>query len=591
MERRLAAVLCTDVVGYSRLMELDEAETLAALKRRRKDILEPLVRTHHGRVIKVMGDGVLVEFASAVNAVACAIELQRHMAAANAGLPEDRRIVMRIGVNLCDAIVEGSDLYGEGVNVAARLEALTEPGGISISGAAYDQVKNKIDARFEDLGPQTLRNLRDPIRVYRVLPGERPPRGSERPPGTEVNQDKPSVAVLPFVNMSDDPERLYFSDGLTEDIITGLSRFRQLLVIARNSSFQYRGKAVDVRQVARDLGVRFVVEGSVRTAGTRLRVTAQLIDAAAGCHIWAERFDRELTDIFAVQDEITRTIVASLAGRIEDADRRRALRKNPGDLSAYDLLLQGRHCLDRGSQQDVLKARGLFERVIALDPDYAAAYVALAETYFYEAVSTWAPSPEAAAERLFQLAHVAAGLDDQESRARLCLAWGHWQVEGNFEMAKAQIEEAIALNPNDLDNYCLKGFLLTYTGELEEGIWCTSEAIRRAPNMPEKCLHSRVMAEYLLGRYEDAIATFGRMSQPRADLLGWLAACYAELGRDGEARAAAARFHERARAERAGPSDDDVEGWKAYWAKAFPARDQSSVERLLAGLRKAGLPV
>jgi TolB-like protein/Tfp pilus assembly protein PilF len=591
LERRLAAILAADVVGYTRLMELDEAGTLDTLKQRRKGILEPLVVEHHGRIVKVMGDGVLVEFGSAVNAVACAIDLQKGMATANAGVSEDRQIVLRVGVNLCDVIVEGGDVYGDGVNIAARLQALSEPGGISIAGPAYDQVKNKINARFEDLGSQAVKNLRDPVRVYRVALDAPLPTGPGRSRGSDLKQEMPSIAVLPFVNMSGDPEQLYFSDGVTEDIITGLSHFRQLFVIARNSSFQYRDRAVDLGRVARDLGVRFVVEGSVRKADTRLRVTAQLIDATTGSHVWAERFDRELTDVFAVQDEITQTIVASLAGRVEDADRRRALRKSAGDLSAYDLLLRGKYCLEKGSQHDVLAARELFQRAIELDAESAAAYVALAETYFYEAISSWTASPEAAAERLFDLGRTAAALDDQDSRAHLCMAWGYWQVRGSFEMAKAQIEEAIALNPNDLDNYCLKGFLSTYAGELEEGIWCATQAIRRAPNMPEKCLESRVMAEYLLGRYADAIETFGRMSHPPVELLGWLAACYAELGRDSEACAAMARFRERARGEHAGPSDDDADAWRAYWLKAFPAKERTSVEPLLVGLRKAGLPV
>ena len=591
MERRLCAILAADVVGYTRLMELDEAGTLAALKQRRKDILNPLVSAHHGRIIKVMGDGVLVEFGSAVNAIACAIELQKRMATANTNLPVDRQILLRVAVNLCDVIVEGSDLYGDGVNVVARLQALTEPGGILIAGAAYDQVKNKIDASFSDLGPQKLRNHRDPVRVYRVALDVPRPTSPGRPTDNDLGQEKPSVAVLPFVNMGGDPEQLYFSDGLTEDIITGLSRFRQILVIARNSSFQYRDTATDVRQVARDLGVRFVVEGSVRKAGPRMRITAQLIDAAAGSHIWAERFDRELTDIFAVQDEITQTIVTSLVGRIEDADRRRALHKSIGDLSAYDLLLRGKHRVKQGSQEDVLGAREIFLRVIEMDPEYAAAYVQLAETYFYEAISSWAASPEAAAERLFELGQTAARLDDQDSRAHLCLAWGYWRVKGNVEMAETQLEEAIALNANDLDNYCLKGFLSTCMGKFEEGIWCASETIRRAPNLPEECLYSRVMAEYLLGRYGDAIASFGRMSHPSVELLGWIAACYAELGRDSEARTAAMQFRERARTERAGPPDDNAEAWRAYWSKAFPTTERTSLERLFAGLRKAGLPV
>jgi adenylate cyclase len=588
LERRLCAILAADVVGYSRLMELDEAGTLAELKRRRKEILEPLVAEHRGRVVKVMGDGVLVEFGSAVHAVACAVALQERMADANRAAPDGPEIVLRIGVNLCDAIVEGADLYGEGVNVAARLQALTEPGGILVSGTAYDHVRNKVEAAFEELGPQNLKNLRDPVRVYRIPCGATLPkhRRSGHP-----GEEKPSIAVLPFANMSGDADQAYFSDGITEDIVTGLSHFRQLFVISRNSSFQYREKAADVRRIAAELGVRFIVEGSVRKSGNTLRVTTQLIDAATGSHLWAQRFDRELTDIFAVQDEITRTIVASLAGQVEEADRRRALRKTGSDLSAYDLLLRGKHRLEKGAKEDVLAAREIFERVLEIAPDWTPGYVELAETYFYEAISDWSSGPEAAVEKLFALGREAARLDPQDSRARLCLAFGHLRLTGNLELAQAQVEEAIALNPNDLDNYCLKGFLSTYMGEFEDVLWCTSEAIRRAPNMPEKCLQSRVMAEYLLGRYADAIATFGRMSCPPIELLGWVAACYAELGREEEAQATARQFRARARVEKPGLATDDAETWKAYWARRFPARDRASVERLLEGLRKAGLPV
>ena len=593
MGRRLVAILAADVAGYSRLMERDEAGTLEALKSRRRNILAPLLTEHHGRIVKLMGDGVLVEFGSAVIAVQCAVDLQRRMDEANAGLAEDRRILLRIGINLGDVIVEGGDLYGEGVNIAARLQAMAVPGGICLSQTMVNHVSNKVEVQFEDLGERKLKNLDRPVRVYRVVGMasalERPlaipgPPAAESPTG-------PSIALLPFVNLSGDTEQNYFSDGITEDIIAGLSRFRQLFVIARNSSFQYRDRTVDVRQVARELGVRFVVEGSVRKAGTHLRVTVQLVEAATGKHLWAEKFDRDLPDIFAVQDEIAHSIVASIAGRIEEADRRRALRKRAADLTAYDLLLRGKHCLAQGSQQQVLEARAMLQRSVELDPEYAEAYVVLAETYFCEAMSNWSPSLEAAAERLFELAQDAAQLDDQSSGAHLCLAWGYWRIKGNYEMAEAQIEEAIALNPNDLDNYCFKGWLSTCAGNLEDGIWCSSQAIRRAPNMPEKCLHTRVMAEYLLGRFEQAITTFGRMVRPPVSLLGWVAACYAELGRTAEARAAVAEFRARARAEATGPPDNDIAGWRAFWAKCFPAREPGNLDRLFVGLRKAGMPV
>jgi len=379
MGRRLVAILAADVAGYSRLMERDEAGTLEALKSRRRNILAPILTEHHGRIVKLMGDGVLVEFGSAVIAVQCAVDLQRRMDEANAGLAEDRRILLRIGINLGDVIVEGGDLYGEGVNIAARLQAMAVPGGICLSQTMVNHVSNKVEVQFEDLGERKLKNLDRPVRVYRVVGMasalERPlaipgPPAAESPTG-------PSIALLPFVNLSGDTEQNYFSDGITEDIIAGLSRFRQLFVIARNSSFQYRDRTVDVRQVARELGVRFVVEGSVRKAGTHLRVTVQLVEAATGKHLWAEKFDRDLPDIFAVQDEIAHSIVASVAGRIEEADRRRALRKRAADLTAYDLLLRGKHCLAQGSQQQVLEARAMLQRSVELDPEYAEAYVVL----------------------------------------------------------------------------------------------------------------------------------------------------------------------------------------------------------------------
>jgi len=589
MERRLAAILAADVAGYSRLSERDEAGTLEALKSRRRNILAPLLAEHHGRIVKLMGDGVLVEFGSAVNAVRCAVDLQKRMDEANTSLAEDQRILLRIGINLGDVIVEGGDLYGEGVNIAARLQAMAMPGGVCLSQTMVNHVQNKVEVQFEDLGERKVKSQDRPVRVYRIA-GMASGPAMPAAPATE-SPTGPSIAVLPFLNLSGDAEQNYFSDGITEDILAGLSRFRQLFVIARNSSFRYRDQTVDVRQVARELGVRFVVEGSVRKSGMHVRVTVQLVEAATGNHLWAEKFDRQLQDIFAVQDEITQSIVASIAGRVEEADRRRALRKGAADLTAYDLLLRGKHCLAQGSQQHVLEARAILQRSLELDPEYGEAYVALAETYFYEAMSEWSPSPEVAAERLFELAQDAARLDDQNSGAHLCLAWGYWRIKGNYEMAEAQIEEAIALNPNDLDNYCFKGWLSTCAGNLEEGIWCSSQAIRRAPNLPEKCLHTRVMAEYLLGRFEQAIVTFGRMVRPPVSLLGWVAACYAELDRPVEAHATVAEFRARARSEGTGPPDDDIASWRTYWAKCFPAREPASLERLFAGLRKAGLPV
>ena len=460
--RRLAAILAADVVGFSRLMEQDETSTLTTLKARRKRVLEPLVSQHQGRIFKIVGDGVLIEFNSAVSAVQCAIELQRNMAEANSELPEARHIVLRIGVNLGDVIVEGSDLYGDGVNISSRLEGIAEPGGVLVSGTAFDYIKNKVNANFEDLGTQKLKNISEPVRVYRV---SGVPRVLVTTP--EALIDKPSIAVLPFLNMSTDAEYGYFADGITEDIITELSRFRSFCVIARNSSFIYKNRSANVRDIGRELGVQYLLEGSVRRARDRIRVTAQLVEAATGKHLWAERYDRNVEDIFGVQDEITRTIVASLPGHMEGAEQARALQRPTESFSAYDHWLRGRHFLNKGrSKDDVLQARSHFEKAIELDPSYASAYVELAESYYAEYQSPWTASREAAADRIFELSHRAVELDPHDSRTHLELAWSYLNVKGDLDLAQIQVDQALALNPNDYYNYCFGGWLYACSGEL-----------------------------------------------------------------------------------------------------------------------------
>jgi TolB-like protein len=371
MERRLAAILAADVVEYSRLMERDEAGTMAALKSVRTGILQPALTRHRGRLVKLMGDGVLVEFASAVNAVSCAVELQEAMAAASRDIPEDRRIVLRVGINLGDVMVEGSDLYGDGVNIAARLESLADPGSVYLSQTVHGQVRGKVQYEFEDLGVRHLKNIEEPLRVYRIQPGS----GAATPHPVRPPTSKPSIAVLPFTNMSGDPEQQYFSDGITEDIITEIARYRSLLVIARNSCFQFRGPSVDIAAVRRALGVRYVVEGSVRKAGDRVRVTAQLIDALTQSHLWAERYDRDIRDIFAVQDEVARAIAATLEGRILASGAEQVRRKPTKDWVAYDYFLQGR---DADYRYDVTGSIASFERAVELDPEYVHAHAWLA---------------------------------------------------------------------------------------------------------------------------------------------------------------------------------------------------------------------
>ena len=387
--RRLAAVLAADVVGYSRLMEQDESDTLARLKAWRKEVLEPLVAQHQGRIFKFTGDGVLVEFGSAVNAVQCAINLQHGMAAANADIAEARHMVLRIGVNLGDVMVEGDDLYGDGINIAARLEGIAEPGSVAVSGTVFDYVKNKIKVGFEDLGTQTLKNIAEPVRIYRIT-------GTPRVavPASKGATDKPSIAVLPFTNMSGDPEQAYFSDGITEDILTELSRFRALSVIARNSSFRFRGEDVDVVRVGRELNVQYVLEGSVRKMGNKIRITAQLIDAITGSHVWADRFDRTQDEIFAVQDQVVRTIVGTLAGRLQAADVEKALRKPPASLAAYDCVLRA-DALPFGNPEARAEVRRLSERAIELDPTYGRAYAQLAISYYLEWVNDYSGSDAA----------------------------------------------------------------------------------------------------------------------------------------------------------------------------------------------------
>src|SRR5262245_25366465 len=405
-ERRLAAILAADVVGYSRLMEQDELGTIAALKERRRTILTPLVAHYRGRIVKVMGDGVIVEFASAVNAVACAVELQRQMAAANDGSEEPRHILLRVGINLGDVVVEGSDLYGDGVNIAARLEAIAEPGDILVSGTAYDHIKNNIKAEISELGSKSLKNIEAPVRVYRVQSqssASRQPTAWARKP--LPMPDKPSIAVLPFTSMSNDPEQEAFADGLVEDLITDLSRNAELFVIARNSTFAYKGRSVDARLIARDLGVRYLLEGSARRVQGRVRINVQLIDAVAGGHLWAERFDRSLEDIFAVQDEGIGRIVEALVGRLQAPP----IRTRRSSLEAYDLCVRARR-LTGISPQASNEARMLLERAMSLDPGYAETRRWLAFV-LWEGWSNWGARAEADRRRSLELAESAVRLD------------------------------------------------------------------------------------------------------------------------------------------------------------------------------------
>ncbi len=526
-QRRLAAILAADVVGFSRLMEADEAGTLSALKLRRKDVLDPLVAKHQGRIFKVTGDGVLVEFASAVNAVQCAVDLQEGMATTNADLPEHRHIILRIGVNLGDVMVEGSDLYGDGVNIAARLEALAEPSGILVSGTAHDHIGTKVRVGFQDVGTQTLKNIVQPVRVYRVTST---PAVVVAVPKAAF--DRPSIAVLPFNNMSGDAEQHYFSDGITEDIITELSRFRSFFVIARNSSFQYRDRAVDVRRVARELGVQFVVEGSVRKIGNRVRITAQLIDTASGNHLWSERYDRALDDIFVVQDEVLHSIVARLEGRLASSIADQARRRPTEHLAAYDCVLQARHYLNTYAGE---AAEPLLSRAIDLDPKYAQAHAYLA---WVTLINFFLKPRAALLNEALQMARKAVALDNNDAVCQSVLGFVQ-TFRREFDEAGASVERAFALNSSDAFAITAHAHWLSRVGRHTESLASLDVALQRNPFPPSWYWEGRSIPLFALKRYDEAIQSVKRQDQLFYWSHAYLAGCFAMMGKMREAHAAA----------------------------------------------------
>ncbi|HEY1384215.1 MAG TPA: adenylate/guanylate cyclase domain-containing protein [Dongiaceae bacterium] len=570
--RRLAAILAADVVGYSRLTELDEVGTLAALKSRRKDIVQPLVARHQGRVFKVTGDGIMVEFASAVNAVQCAIDLQQAMTEAAREQPEDRRIVLRIGINLGDVVVERGDLYGDGVNIAARLETAADPGGIFISGAAYDQVRNKFETAFEELGEQSLKNIGAPVRVYRVAGMVRLPIAATIAPSS-----KPSIAVLPFISMSGDVEQQYFGDGITEDIITELARFRNLQVLARNTSFRYRGQDVDVQRVGRELGVQYIVEGSVRRIGDRIRITAQLIDTATGHHVWADRFDRKDEELFAVQDQVVKTIAATLVGRMSAAVTERAQRKPPSSLAAYELVLRGDALpLYRPGASE--EARKLFEQAIALDPGYAKAYSLLANIEMTVWSRDFNASPELL-DRAFALAQKAITIDPNDPSSQLAVARLH-QTRGAYSRAEYHYAKARELNPNSALLMAGFGDLHITLGDPEQALAYFREARMLDPFFEPSWLWPIIgVAHFMARQYDEAIAALERATEPPYWAHVYMAASHAMLGHAERAR------HHAAESLRLKP-DFSI----ARAVERQPLRRDSDRAHLVEAFRKAGLP-
>jgi len=542
--RRLAAILAADVAGYSRLMGEDEEGTLAELKAIRRELSDPKVKEHHGRIVKTTGDGLLIEFASVVDAVRCAVEVQRAMAERNADTPPDRRIELRMGINLGDIIRDGRDIYGDGVNVAARLEGLAEPGGICVSRVVRDQVRDKLDFSFEDMGEQQVKNIARPVRVHRVVLGERP--GSSEPAmgkSTKLSlalPDKPSIAVLPFQNMSGDPEQEYFADGMVEEIITALARIRWLFVIARNSSFTYKGQPIEVKQVGRELGVRYVLEGSVRKGGNRVRITAQLIEAASDAHLWADRFDGSLEDVFDLQDKVASSVAGVIEPALQAAETRRAAERPTDDLTAYDLYLRARQYYLSWDRDGSIQGLKLMEHAIARDPRFGAALSLAAHCHAMLYLNGWTEDPEANRLEGIDLARKALRVAGEDPRALVQSAYVVGNLGQDIAAAIALADRALDMNPSFAVGWYYSGWLRLWAGQPDLAINHFANSLRLSPHdMPARALFGTGIGHFFAGRLDDARATLLRSLQ---EFPGWapnyrfLAACCAQMGRMEEAR-------------------------------------------------------
>ena len=543
VERRLAAILAADVAGYSRLMGADEEGTLARLNAHRREFLEPTIAEHNGRIVKRTGDGILLEFGSAVDATRCAIQTQRGMAQRNTDVPDDQRIEIRIGIHVGDIIIEEGDIFGDGVNIAARLESIAEPGGICISDDTFRQVRGKVDAVFEDTGDQQLKNIEQPVRVYRVQLGGTKAKGGK----TLASSDWPSIAVLPFQNMSGDPGQEYFVDGIVEDIITGLSRTKWLFVIARNSSFAYKGRAVDVKQAGQGLGVRYVLEGSLRRASDRVRITCQLIETASGTHVWAERYDRPLGDIFALQDEITLSVVGAIEPSLRRAEIARAKRKRPENLDAYDLYLRALPHAQIAMPGDSEKALEWLHRSLALEPDYAAAHALAAWCYEQRYLRGGMHEADRTAGLDHARAALRAGADDPTTLATAGFVIG--LVEHDYQTAMNAIDHALALNGSSTLALGLGATILAHDGQITRAIELGERALRLSPHdlMAYLPLTALGIAHLAAGRFEEAAAACNKACQSNPHFsfpVVLQTAALSGLGRVNEAKALARRVLE-----------------------------------------------
>jgi TolB-like protein/class 3 adenylate cyclase/Flp pilus assembly protein TadD len=585
VDRRLAAIFAGDIAGYSRLMGVDEEGTLRQLKAHRKELVDPKITEHRGRIVKTTGDGMLVEFVSVVDAVRCGVDIQRGMAERNSGLPADKRIEFRIGINVGDIISDSNDIYGDGVNVAARLEALADPGGIMVSRTVHDQVRDKLSFGFKDMGEQPVKNIARPIGVYQVSLIENTApitvKDAEVAAKIEVSSAaRPSIAVLPFANISGDPEQEYFADGISEDIITGLSKLRWFFVIARNSSFAYKGKAVDVKRVSRELGVRYVLEGSVRKGGNRVRITAQLIDASTGNHIWADRYDGDLTDVFALQDEITKKVVAAIEPKLLEAEGVRSQGRSPEDLDAWDTVMQTNSLLWRLTKTDIEAAIALLGLATARYPDYAPAHSMLAFALLFRAISVGVARSQDTKEAV-RLASRAAELDDNDPWAHLALGWAAFLLRRSQD-AMAEFKRALDINPNFAAAHGHLGNALACDGQADAAIPHLEQALRMSPHDPQNIFvyTALAVAYYLSGNYSEAISFGHKAVQQRPGFTGAhriYIASLAQAGRSEEARTALDRLKEL---------QPEI---SITWVQQNSPYMPGPMGRLLEGMRKAGL--
>jgi len=575
VQRRLAAVLSADVAGYSRLMGDDDLATVRTLSEYREAI-RAIVVARNGRIVDSPGDNILAEFGSAVDAVEAALAVQSELAARNAALPDKRRMNFRIGVNLGDLVVEGERIYGDGVNIAARVESLAHAGGICVSAKVHEEVRRKLNLAFEDLGEHSLKNIAAPVRVFRLPTGAAAPAAA--PAAEPARQSKPSLIVLPFTNMSGSPEQDLFADGLTEDILTELSRFKELFVISRNTSFKYRGQAVDVKKVARELGVQYVIEGSVRRAANRVRVTVQLIDGESDHHLWAERYDRDMADIFAIQDEVTSAIVSTLPGRLEAAARGRAERKAPASLAAYECLLEAKTLHHRSNKSDNARAYELVQRAIELDPKYAHAHAWKACIAGQQWGYGWCEDLAGTEQTIERHLHTALALDDNDSDVHRVLA-AFWVLRNQHDKSVYHQQRALALNPNDDLIVVQQGELLTWLGQAEEGIPWIRKAMRLNPYHPLRFWSHLGRALFAARRYQEALAALGYLTAADGPTKVLIAACHVRLGN----MEAAAKLVKEA-LER-----DPAFGWRTVLATLHYKNDSDLAHHREAAL-KAGLP-